>query len=734
MRKRTNCAAAAALLALSIVGNAAATELLWDTTGNAANYFSPPANHCPSSYDMEVADDFSAIASVEQVIFHGRAPICNNCYPSVNNVIVRFYERTASGPGMLQAEYILPGDSPLVSYYAPTPDTINVTLPTPFQATGWHFVSMQLELDPCTLWEITLSNFPTPTGQTAWMRDRLTGAPWEPQADTFGNLRPTDLRMQLYGTGIPTGPTITALNATSLTNSARIEVDGSGFGGTSANRALLVDGHPAIVTKWTDTRLIGYVPEAAGPGVVDVIVDNSGALSNAVSLDVQPRGSDFRDLWRVAIDAPYMGHRPGIAPDGNIYVNDIRGRVTAITADGAVLWVVDALRGQPGLGAEGPTVVGPDNTVYVAVDVLGQNYDLVALNPDGSVKWVHTVVGPKSSLAGPAVGPDGNVYLALNYGGTPHPQLISLDATGKLRWESVGTPDMYEEGAVGAELVFGPATAGGPIDQVYVWPDQNGESRIFAFDMTDGDQNWSTVAIFNSNYAQQTQGQVAVDPVTGQIYAGHSSIGAGGWAVEAFSPGGSSQWIFDPYMASTVSCPTVGPDGAIYVSWDVSRVGKANPDGSAAWEIFLAGWLDGGPVISPNNDVLVMNGADDISGPDSVWGLDPANGAVLWTFTFDSPEGINTERPILSADGAVAYVPTTVSNDPVNEEYCYVYALGTDSTPTASADLDNDGCVGFGDFSILSAGWGTPAGDIDGDGATDFADFAILASQWGAGC
>lgn len=53
-----------------------------------------------------------------------------------------------------------------------------------------------------------------------------------------------------------------------------------------------------------------------------------------------------------------------------------------------------------------------------------------------------------------------------------------------------------------------------------------------------------------------------------------------------------------------------------------------------------------------------------------------------------------------------------------------------------ASDLDGDGCVGFGDFAILSASWGpgNAGGDINGDGDTDFDDFAQLSSEWGAGC
>ena len=60
-------------------------------------------------------------------------------------------------------------------------------------------------------------------------------------------------------------------------------------------------------------------------------------------------------------------------------------------------------------------------------------------------------------------------------------------------------------------------------------------------------------------------------------------------------------------------------------------------------------------------------------------------------------------------------------------------AFAINLSPACSADLDGDGDTDFEDFSLLVAGWGSPAADLDGDATTDFADFNRLVQDWGCG-
>ena len=55
-------------------------------------------------------------------------------------------------------------------------------------------------------------------------------------------------------------------------------------------------------------------------------------------------------------------------------------------------------------------------------------------------------------IAGPTVGPDGNIYVISDYGGLG---AFALSPAGQLLWSNPGNPTFSEYGQLGAEIVFG---------------------------------------------------------------------------------------------------------------------------------------------------------------------------------------------------------------------------------------------------------------------------------------
>ena len=54
--------------------------------------------------------------------------------------------------------------------------------------------------------------------------------------------------------------------------------------------------------------------------------------------------------------------------------------------------------------------------------------------------------------------------------------------------------------------------------------------------------------------------------------------------------------------------------------------------------------------------------------------------------------------------------------------------------PVLKCDCDGNGTVGFGDFGVMSADWGSTVNlqcDCDGNGTIGFGDFGLLSSEWG---
>jgi PQQ-like domain len=113
---------------------------------------------------------------------------------------------------------------------------------------------------------------------------------------------------------------------------------------------------------------------------------------------------DGRPKWEFAGD---WTANPVIAADGTIYIGNFES-VVALSADGVQIWKATVpIAGAPALAADG--------TIYVPSQDVGKGknggnlFSLYALNPQGAIKWRL----PVDALAehGPAIAPDGTVYL-----------------------------------------------------------------------------------------------------------------------------------------------------------------------------------------------------------------------------------------------------------------------------------------------------------------------------------
>lgn len=200
-----------------------------------------------------------------------------------------------------------------------------------------------------------------------------------------------------------------------------------------------------------------------------------------------------------------------IGADGTIYINSTDDFLYALNpADGSMKWNYEY-----GSWSGTALAMGSDGTIYIAGESSAETGVVAAVNPNGSEKWSITtsaVTGSptntgKIDQGGPAIGPDGTVYV-----GTKGPELLALDPnTGAVKWSytnpafaGIGsTPAIDQEGNV----YFGDDSG------IFTVLDKDGNVK---FELSLGAKIWSSVT-FDDNGVIYICATQADD--TGLIYA-----------------------------------------------------------------------------------------------------------------------------------------------------------------------------------------------------------------------
>jgi outer membrane protein assembly factor BamB len=655
------------ILFATLAQNAFAEELIWDTRPGVAIRFGTTSESVravddqgDAFLDTEVADDFLARGTIERLVMQGLS--C--CLPQVLGVYTRFYQWTPDGPGALQAEYFLDASDPGFRFTPNAPSTIEITLDEPFAANGWHFVAVQLVTRNHGPWSLLESNPDEPLNSFVWFRDNLAGGDWVQDRDGGGPPDNSDMSFALFGTA---RPLVASVSPDPTTPSGRLVILGSAFGTSGADSQVIIGGERAIVTRRRGNELHAYVPEDVAPGTVPLRVVGEEGRSNAVALTVEPRTPQGRVQWRFQTDDVAWRQFIARAPDGNVYTADNLATY-ALSPDGGLRWVSFAASGDT-FGAR-PIDVGPDGTIYTGVDFVGNDYAaVVALNPaDGSVRWRFFLGVQGDLIAGPNVGPDGNIYGVQDatFGGIG---AFALDPQGNLLWSNRGQTELsFAELITTSKIVFGS-------DRLHfgiVRSRSGGNPVIYTFQL-DGKQVWTSDA-FDVHVTTFPE----IDPFDRVI------LGWGQTGLRAIAPAGNEQWFtLHPNGASLVVRPAIATDGTIYSGdfigveiWALDPAGNtiyARPRGSLDSLSFID--------IAPDDSVLVTGGGLDDLVTGYVRGHRPADGARIWQVDLPPEHGlpqlVSSFDFVFSADSSTVYA-TTVFADEFNE-YTYLYAIATAS-------------------------------------------------------
>ena len=196
----------AAVFAVTASVADAQEQLLWSRPWS--NYTTIPSRTWTAPLeDVEAADDFDVQGTITRVVFE--ADGCFGCQvPTVSGATLRFYSWNNGTPGALQHQVDVAAPSPLLLFNPQLPTTVEMRLPTPFLATGRHFVSMQVHFQGSGHWGVWSSSVGNPTLSWTKVRNNLTGGQW-----TTPNVNPAiaqqlfaDMTFSVFGMPAGAGP------------------------------------------------------------------------------------------------------------------------------------------------------------------------------------------------------------------------------------------------------------------------------------------------------------------------------------------------------------------------------------------------------------------------------------------------------------------------------------------------------------------------------------------------
>ncbi len=467
-----------------------------------------------------------------------------------------------------------------------------------------------------------------------------------------------------------------------VTPSGRIRIQGSQFG---TGGSVEINGSQALTTTWRDDEVHAYVPESVQPGTAQVQVLSSSGSSNLVSFSVVPRQPSGRVQWRFAVTSvtPNL-HGPAVGMDGTLYLDDSDGRLFAVASSGELLWIYEGNDGVVGGGHEGPVDVGADGTIYYATNPLGPEIRVHAVNPDGTRKWMFSELSLSFRIiAGPNVGPDGNLYMAFDRAHLGTLGACSLDSNGVLRWSSTGTPPINDTGSLGHRIAFGQSSFYVAFNEGNV-PGVN-HNYLFGFDYN-GSQSFAVPGAWS----------------TGRPHARADGSFILRWGLNtllrSFDPTGNEQWTF--LTGGNLTEPAVGPGGVTYI-----QVGSGGPklhaisaNGTINWTVQgqQLGWMNFLGV-SPQGGHLLDGGRAGFGMPGWIRSYSTADGSLEWSV--DLPEEDPGSGPAdlvvqsdwaFNADASRGYSMVNALVLNTADAYGYLYAVSLDAA--SSSDI----CTGDG--------------------------------------
>ena len=279
------------------------------------------------------------------------------------------------------------------------------------------------------------------------------------------------------------------------------------------------------------------------------------------------------------------------------------------------------------ISSSGPAIAS-DGTVYIG----SEDYNLYAINPDGTLKWKYNTGSYIRSS--PTIDSDGTVYIA-TYAG-----FFTINSDGALKWSN----DYFLGDDVTSAVI-------GEDGTIYI-----GSSRgLYAFNPDDGSVKW----VFSDTRFERADPSIGPD---GTIYIGSYDTNY----LYAINPDGTLKWKFETnYFIH--SSPAIGEDGTIYVGSNDDYLYAINPDGTLKWKFETGDDIQTSPIIGEDGTIYV--GSYD----GYLYALNP-DGTLKWNFKISWIYN----SPVIGSDGTI-YVGASR----------YLYAINSNGTLSWKYDFSS---------------------------------------------
>ncbi len=327
--------------------------------------------------------------------------------------------------------------------------------------------------------------------------------------------------------------------------------------------------------------------------------------------------------------------------------------------------------------------IGNDGTIYVGGSYTDMTFCMVAINPDGSLRWRYRTDDLIWNMC-PAIAEDGTIYV-----GSWDYYLHAVNSNGTRKWRFDAGGEIVSDPVVGKDgtIYFGVMGPG--------WK----KGRIYAVN-PNGTEQW----YYDTGY------WIVSDPAIGDdetIYIGSSDD-----YLYAMYPNGTLRWRFKT-GAWIQGPPSIANDGTIYIGSFDGYLYAMYPNGTLHWKTKI--WYG-----SNTNPSIGLDGAIYVCSSNKLFAINP-NGSIKWKFNLGGSVGKSS--PAICADGII-YIGIEIGDRKGGE----VVAMNPDGTEhwrkrLSNLWIDSSPCIGEdgtvyiistnGDYSVLHA-FGA-GGELDSD-------------------